>query len=195
MEQILNPLSYFAKHHDELPAFHAAYLALTIIAAAMLNLGFFALLIAVHMALDVYKYRVVHKSEWREVGEGVMRESLLDVTLLLLGMVFAVYLYNVTLGAQVTGYGAAKLSLLKGALLFIPKLTILHHFLKVVSHVHHYIENMHVHINKPWRTVEITCITICLLSLFLLAFAPSLLQIDRDIILTIFANILNPFKI
>ena len=194
MEQILKPLTYFAKHHDELPAFHAAYLALTIIAAAMLNLGFFAVLVLIHMALDVYKYKVVHHGTWAEVAEGVVRESLLDITLLLLGMVFAVYLYNVTLGGGTTEL-SIKMNILRAMLLFIPKLTILHHFLKVVSHVHHYIQNMHVHIHKPWRPVEITCMVICLIALFLLAFAPSLLQLDRDIIIHIVANILNPLKI
>ena len=121
MEQILTPLSYFAQHHDEFPAFHAGYLALTIIAAAMLNLGFFAVLVLIHMALDVYKYKVVHKSSWLEVAEGVFRESLLDITLLLLGLVFAVYLYNVTLGAEVLGYTSAKMNMLRAVLLFIPK--------------------------------------------------------------------------
>jgi hypothetical protein len=129
------------------------------------------------------------------VAEGVVRESLLDITLLLLGLVFAVYLYNVTLGGTVTGIISVKMNILRAVLLFIPKLTILHHFLKVVSHVHHYMQNMHVHINKPWRAVEVTCMTICLIAMFLLAFAPSLLQIDRDIVVHIFTDILNPFKI
>ena len=47
--------------HDEYPAFHAGYLVLTFLIAALFNLGMFALLISAHMMLDYIKYTELHQ--------------------------------------------------------------------------------------------------------------------------------------
>ena len=78
MQRVATRLRTFAWVHDELPAFHAAYLVLTFLTAALFNFGVFALLIAAHMMLDFVKYREVHgftllntfrRSEERRVGK------------------------------------------------------------------------------------------------------------------------------
>ena len=60
MSTAIRHLRIFAHEHDDIPAFHAAYLVGTFLAAAIFNLGFFLLLIIGHMCLDVVKYRDFH---------------------------------------------------------------------------------------------------------------------------------------
>ena len=55
MPHTLASARLFAHRHDELPAFHAAYLVITVLCAALLSLGAFAALIVAHIALDYVK--------------------------------------------------------------------------------------------------------------------------------------------
>ena len=94
MSKPLSSVRHFAHVHDDLPAFHAGYLVLTILVASLLNLGVFGLLIIAHMALDYVKYREHHGFSWRRTMEGMVRESLVDIALLGVGVVFAVYFHH-----------------------------------------------------------------------------------------------------
>ena len=104
-------LRHFAHEHDDLPAFHAVYLLLAILSAGFFNLGAFGLLIVAHMVLDVVKYRDRHGYSWHQTYDGVVRESLVDITLLLVGTVFAVYLHHSVGVASLSGLMRAELSI------------------------------------------------------------------------------------
>lgn len=92
----------------KLPAFHAAYLMLAVIMAAMLPLGFFAFLVAARIAVEYHKYRRVQ----------VLRSNLSNITLLMCGLTASVTL--------------STFPLVKGLAMFLPKLIILHHIVRKV---------------------------------------------------------------
>ena len=196
MSRILWNLRHFAHTHDDLPAFHAAYLVLTFLIAAMFNMGAFGLLIIAHISLDIVKYREVHRYSWRMVMEGVLRESLFDLVLFFLGFTFAVYLHHSLSGiATLSGYARAEVTLVRAFATFIPKLDILHHFLTIISHVRHYLYAVHSHIGCPWSAMEYLCFFSIVLSVILLFSAPALLHLNIETIERIVLEELIPWHI
>lgn len=169
MTKLLSGARSFAHRHDDLPAFHAAYLVLTLLSAALFSLGVFALLIVAHMSLDFVKYREVHKFTLKGTVEGIVRESLVDVVLLFVGLTFAVYFHHTMLIAGVSGLIRAEMTILSAFGMLIPKFTILHHIVEVTVHVGHYIRHPHPRIGKGWswgeKALFITCIGSVLLLL------------------------------
>lgn len=166
----------FAYQHDDLPAFHAAYLVLTFLAAALFNLGFFAVLILLHMALDVFKYHDVHKLSWARTIEGVVRESLIDVSLLLMGLVVTVYLHpSLALYTGIKGMMLAEITLIRAVGVLAPKLKILYDFLNIVAQVDYYLHRKHPQMNKPASIVEYVSLFSMFISLGLLFIAPAAL--------------------
>ena len=175
----LRSLRSFADQHDDLPAFHAAYLVLTLLAAALFNLGFFAALIVLHMALDVFKYRDVHQMSWKKTVEGMFRESIVDISLLVMGLAVAVYLHpSLPLFIGVRGIMLAEITLLRAVGVISPKLKILYDFLRIVAHIELYVQHLHPRLGKPLSTVEYVAVLGVLVSLGLLIIAPIILLIE-----------------
>ncbi len=171
----------FAYQHDDLPAFHAAYLVLTFLAAALFNLGFFALLVVLHMALDVYKYRDVHRLSWAKTVEGVIRESLIDTSLLLMGLAVTVYLHpSLALYTGIKGMMLAEITLIRAVGVLAPKLKILYDFLHIVAQLDHYLHRKHPQLNKPASVVEYVALFGMFISLGLLFIAPAALGMHAD---------------
>lgn len=171
----------FAEQHDELPAFHATYLVLTFLAAAMLNLGFFAILIVLHAGLDVLKYRQAHKCTIFQTAEGVLRENVLDVTLLLFGFVVSVYLHPTLTGlAGIKGLMLAEMTIIRSIGIITPKLSILYDFIHVASHIEEYIKRVHPHIGRPLTLLEVVCLFSMCVSLAMLLAAPTLLSLTSE---------------
>lgn len=184
----------FAYRHDDLPAFHAAYLVLTFLAAALFNLGFFAVLIALHMALDVSKYRDVHGCSWKKTIEGVVRESIVDVSLLLMGLTVAIYLHpTLPLFIGVQGLMLAEITLLRAVGVITPKLKILYDFLKIVVHFDLYLRHVHVRIGKGASVIEYVAVLSMLVCTGLLFIAPFVLLIDPAQFLSILVDELVPW--
>lgn len=191
----LHPLHWFARSHDELPAFHAAYLALTFLAAALFNLGFFALLIIAHMALDVVKYREVHNKSWRNVAEGVVRESLLEFTVFAIALVFAVYLHHSLWLAGLTGVIRAQATLVRFLGTTLPKLTILAGFRNVITHLHTYLANTHSRLGLPWSGMERTFLFVLGFSVLALFAAVPITGADAAVWERIFVEELIPWNL
>ncbi len=184
----------FAHEHDDLPAFHAAYLVLTFLAAALFNLGFFAVLIVLHMALDVYKYRDVHRLSWKKTIEGMLRESLLDLSLLCMGMTVAVYLHPaLPLYAGVQGLVLAEITLVRAVGVVTPKLKILYDFLKILAHIDHYLGKKHVRLGKNVSTIELVSLFSLCVSVGMLIAAPALLSVDAAQYLSIMLDEMIPW--
>lgn len=195
MNTVLRSLRQFAHEHDDIVAFHAAFIILAFLCAGLFNLGAFALLIVAHMALDTVKYRERHSCSWRLTLEGVVRESLVDITLLLVGLVFAVYLHHSVGVASLAGLMRAELTIIRTVAMFVPKVKILHHFLKIMAHLHHYLENVHPRFRKRWTGLDHLCFYFCGISILLIVFAGSLMNVDGTIIKSILLQELLPWNI
>jgi hypothetical protein len=190
----IRSLRSFAHQHDDLPAFHAAYLVLTLLAAALFNLGFFALLIALHMLLDVFKYRDVHHYSWKRTVEGMVRESIVDISLLLMGLAVAVYLHpSLPLFVGVQGVMLAEITVLRAVGVISPKLKILYDFLKVVAHIDLYLHHVHPRLGKGASMIEYVALLSLFVSLGLLVIAPLILLVDPAKYLSILFEELIPW--
>jgi hypothetical protein len=190
----LRSLRSFAHQHDDLPAFHAAYLVLTLLAASLFNLGFFAALIVLHMALDVFKYRDVHRYSWNRTLEGMLRESLVDISLLGMGLCVAVYLHpSLPLFSGVQGLMLAEITILRAVGVITPKLKILYDFLKIIAHVDLYLQHVHPHLGKSASAIEYVALLSLFVSLGLLLIAPLILLIDPAQYMSILLGELVPW--
>ncbi len=195
MTQKIVQLRTFAHAHDDLPAFHAAYLIFTFLAAALLNLGFFGLLIIGHMSLDVVKYRDFHGYSWKTTIEGVVRESLVDITLLLVGVVFVVYLHHSAGIASLSGLMRAEITVLSGLGIMVPKLKILHHVLKIMSHLYHYLETVHPKIHHGWSSLDLLCFHFIVVAILLILMAAPLMDVPFTEVQAILSHELVPWHI
>ncbi|MDD5623734.1 MAG: hypothetical protein PHI23_03420 [Candidatus Peribacteraceae bacterium] len=174
----LNGLRHFCHEHDDLPAFHAGYLVLTVIVAALLNMGAFAVLILAHMSLDFVKYRDFHGYTWRETLSGIFHENIVDIALLSIGVVFGVYLGHGVGIAGVSGLLRAEGTILEGLGTLIPKVEILHRFLMDVCHLSSYLRSPHPGIGKGWSAAEKFCIFLTVACVILLVFAGPFLAVN-----------------
>ena len=181
--------------HDDLPAFHAAYLVLTMLAAAMFNMGVFGLLIIAHMSLDLVKYREFHGMSWRATFEGILRESLIDITLLFVGLVFGIYLHHSVGIAGLSGLMRAEVTIIRALGTMIPKMKILHNFLKVMSHLHHYMRHVHPHFRDSYSGVERACFFFLGITITLLLLAVPILDLTMLEYQNILADQLIPWNI
>ena len=192
----MNTLKSFALRHDQLPAFHAGYLVLTILIASMFHLGAFALLIIGHMTLDCIKYRETHHYSWRKTGMAMLRESLVDITLLLLGLLFAVYLHHsLPVIAGLSGLYRSEVTVMRALGMFIPKVRILCEFLCILSNIHQYMNTVPTYLGKKWTPVEYTCVLSLALMVVLMLLAPAVLSVDASLILGILGAEMVPWKI
>ncbi|MFA7681918.1 MAG: hypothetical protein WCX61_02710 [Candidatus Peribacteraceae bacterium] len=185
----------FAHRHDDIPAFHAGYLVLTLLAAAMFSLGAFGLLIIAHMTLDLVKYREYHGYGWKLTLEGMVRESLMDVTLLMIGLVFSVYLHHSVAFPGLSGAMRAELTIIRMFGTLIPKMKILHNFLKVMAHLRHYLDHAHPHLRQHWSVIDRVCFWTISFSAFLLAFSAPILHVNYTLINSILMQELIPWMI
>ncbi len=192
----LTSLSSLARSHDDLPAFNAAYWVLTFLAAMLFNAGAFALLIAGHIALDVYKYRDVHNKKWGKVAEGVIRENLLDASILSLGIAFSVYCHaSLPIVAGLRGLLRTELVVLNAIVQIAVKTHVLHGALTILANVQQYLERLHPRMGKGVSVVEIVAFTGCIASVALTIASPWILGLDATQIAHLAEDILVPWNI
>jgi hypothetical protein len=175
-------LKAFAVRHDYSPAFHATYLALTILISAMLNLGAFVLLIAGHMALDTVKYRETHGMRWKLVARGVIRESLIDVVLLVIGFASVVYLHHGVGLAAASGLLRSQATLIQGVILVTAKSRILFDVLCVLNSLPQHMQTVLVHPKKPWSAFECFLFGVLGACLVLLLVLPLLIGLPMEVL-------------
>ena len=147
----------------------------------MLNLGFFAVLVALHFLLDLIKYREVHQFNWSRTLEGAVREGIVDFTMLAFGLVVAVYLHPSLAGfVGIKGLMLAELTIVRGAGIIASKLKILYNTLKIFYHIEVYLDRIHPYLGKKFSPVEIVCIGSLVIMLALLITAPTLLGLSGE---------------
>ena len=185
-------LKSFAIAHDSLPAFHAGYLAVTVLIAALLNVGAFALLIAAHAALDFVKYREVHGRPWHQTLLSTLRESLLDLFLLFGALVLAVYLHHGSSLIALSGLARAEASFFRGIILLAPRVEILWNGVWIFSNF-----KQHLFVSPeasgPWKRSERLSVVGVAISLLLIVL--SFQFFDTEGVIKILDNQLVPWRI
>ncbi len=140
----LDRVRLFAHEHDDIPAFHAAYLVGTFLAAAIFNLGFFLILIVAHMCLDFVKYRDFHRYSLAETIWAMFVENLMDVMLFFIALTFSIYTSHSFALAALSGFARTELTIVRALGVLVPKIEILQHALTVLLNIHAYMHTPHV---------------------------------------------------
>jgi len=195
MHTLTSHLRWFAHQHDELPAFHAGYLVLTLVVASLFNLGVFLLLIAAHMTLDFVKYRERHGYGWSLTVEGIVRESLVDFLLFSIALVFSVYLHPSVVLIGVSSLLRSEITVIKAVGTVIPKTEMLHRFLMIAAQVRSYLDHAHPHLRQHWSPVDHMCFVGITLGMILVIFAPWILHVGWPHIADILAEELIPWRV
>lgn len=160
----------FAHEHDEIPAFHAAFLVVTILSAAVFNLGFFGLGILAHMALDYVKYRDVHHLPFRITIKAMFLESIGDIALFLIALTFAVYLNHTYMLSLLSGMLRSELTLLRAFGTLLPKIRMVENFLALALNFRAYMHTPHAGLKRPLSRLErLSLRTIIVCSFLLIA--------------------------
>ncbi|MBI1812375.1 hypothetical protein HY285_04335 [Candidatus Peregrinibacteria bacterium] len=194
MQFQVSPLRLFAHRHDVTPAFHAASFALTILVAALLNLGWFALLIVLHMALDTVKYRDMHRLSWPKTACAVLRESLLDCTLLILAFDVEIYLRGASGIVALSALFRGERTLLEGLFIFLPKVAVLMRFTNVLSTLRSHLGVARLDHASPLSIVERVCLTSAAAGFLFFLLAPLSPEL-RGSFLAVVSNQLLPWRL
>lgn len=182
MPHALASARVFAHRHDELPAFHAAYLVIAVLCAALLSLGAFAALIVAHMALDYVKYRDYHRYTLRKTVEGMIRESLFDVALLAIGITFTVYFHHTMAIASISGLFRSEMTIVRALGTVIPKYLMLNASMEVWVHIRNYLEHQCPRIGKAWTLAERLAIMTVITGVAALLLAAPLMGTDVSVV-------------
>ena len=170
MHTLTTRLRLFAHEHDDVPAFHATYLIATFLVAAVFSLGYFAILIALHMALDYVKYRDYFHFGYLLTLKAMLLESVVDIALLFLSLTFAVYLSHDLALAMVSGLLRSALTIVRAIGTILPKIEIFEHLLSVVLNLHTYMYAPHANIGKRLSFVHrLSFLTIATTALLLVS--------------------------
>jgi hypothetical protein len=189
------PFRPFGISYDDLPAFHAAYFMLVLIFAGIFNLGFFAVLIVAHIILDYYKYYSVLCNRRISATYAVLRENLPDLALFFLALSSLVYLHpSLPLIAALSGPRMTHVVIVRGLAVWLPKLTILHHSMRIAFHTSQYLHMPNARLQKSWTITDYIYLSRILLSFCFLAAAPFMLHIDVAQMQEILMNQLIPWK-
>lgn len=174
MTSVTSSFRQFAYEHDDIPAFHAANLVATFLVAALLNLGYFAVVIGLHMMLDYFKYRDVHGYSIPVTLKAILLESITDIAFFLVALTSVVYLSHTYLLEAVSGLFRSELTLLRAAGTILPKVRIVEDTMLIIFNFHHYLHTPHPDLNRPITRVQhwsfltvFTCVLLLLCSLVL----------------------------
>jgi hypothetical protein len=176
MQTVLHHIRIFAHEHDDIPAFHAAYLVGTFLAAAIFNLGFFLVLIAAHMCLDIIKYRDLHGFGWLLTARAVIYENIVDIALFLLALTFAVYLHHTFAVIAVSGLVRSEFTIIRGLGTILPKMGIVEHTFGILLNFHAYLYSLHPDLKQPIARVHRWSSITVIICLILLGLAVVLYQ-------------------
>lgn len=149
----MHTIKQFAHRHDDIPAFHVSFALLTFISAAMLSLGWFAVLIIIHMVLDVAKYREVHGFTWRETINATLHESLLELMFFSMALLISVYFHSSTGFLNISGMLRAEATLIYITGVVVPKFIIMEQVLKALTHISHYLHRLKPNAKRANLTV------------------------------------------
>lgn len=192
MTAIVSSIRGFAHEHDDIPAFHAAFLVGTILCAAVFNLGFYAILIVAHVALDIVKYRDVHHMSFRQTVKAAALESIGDIALFLLALNFAVYLNHTFMLNALSGMMRSELTVLRAFGTMVPKIRILENMCAIALNFHGYMHTPHPALDRKLSRLEKWSIRTIVVSIVLLVIAVFMFQANQWDLAQVLAHELIP---
>lgn len=140
---IIRPVIVFAHRHDTLPWFRLWFTVATVTASIVFNLGIFALLVCAHMGLDVIKYRTLFRLRWHFVLVETVRESLVDIFFIALGILLALAFHHAFAIGGLGRLPELEVLLLNMLLRVGPRLKIAEHLLEIITYWrHHFAEQV-----------------------------------------------------
>lgn len=188
----LHRVRSFAHGHDDVPAFHATFLVATFLAAAILNLGFFLILIVLHMILDFVKYRDVFHYGYKMTFKAMILESISDIALFLMGLTVAVYFSHTFMLAAAGGLVRSELTVLKALGTLIPKIVIFEHMVTIAVSVRSYLDTEVLGLHGAFTRLQIWSIRSSCFCLILLALAVVLYAQNEADLLSVLQHELIP---
>jgi hypothetical protein len=190
----MSPVIAFAVRHDHDPAFQAAFIVLTFIAAALLNVGAFLALVAIHVVLDIVKYHTVHGRGWTWTMKATLRESLVDIVLLTMALFVSVYFHESAGLIAVSSMVRYDGVLLVGIATVLARMEVFCHVLRVFAHVRKHIQNVHKGIAGAWSRTERFALIGTAACLLMIVAAP-MLSHDPDAVFRILTRELLPWYV
>jgi len=163
--QLHSRIVYVAHEHDTWPMFRIWFSVSTVAASIILNLGVFVLLVALHMALDSIKYRTKHKLAWHWVGVETLRESLMDIFFIALGLLFAIAFHHAVAIGGLGKLAEMEILLLNLVLRVGPRIKLAEHFLEIILYWKHHFEKQitpHAPLSKSEKGL---CIAIAIIAI------------------------------
>ena len=163
------------------------YFVLAIGLSFFLNLGFFFLLVLVHLVLDIAKHRMIGASWKRALGRGA-REGLVDLAFLFVGLVLGLYVF-VGLAAGLPQAGraiaAARVSKLARFGRIAARTASAQRFVETFMQLFLYLDehNELVQIDGEFTKVEKAFVIILVICLILLAVSPWLIGVTPEVFL------------
>ena len=191
MQTLAHRLRLFAHEHDDIPAFHAAYLVTTFLVAAIFSLGYFAILIALHMMLDYVKYRDYFHFSFFLTIKAMMLESIVDIALFLLSLTFSVYLSTGLALSLVSGIFRSGVTLLGGIATLLPKIHIVEDVFAIGVNFHTYLYTPHADIRRPLSRTSRMALGVILISGALLLASFAIFRGHESDLLRIFSSRLS----
>ncbi len=165
--------------HNDVPAIRASLLLLTVFGAAMFNLGVFALLLVAQVVLEYLRYRDARKTVGFSLLQA-LRNRLVAITLLLSALVLSLFLHpTMPLVVATVGLARAELTVLRGVLLFVVKLHILHGFIATLLHPQRVSRST---VQRAFTRLEHLCLVLLPLAALLLTGAAWLLSVESPMI-------------
>jgi hypothetical protein len=152
---------YLSHQHDDWPLFRIWFSVATVTASIVLNLGIFTLLVAGHMALDVIKYRHKHHLAWHWVIIETLREGLIDVFFIVLGLFLGVVFHHSVAIGGLGNLARLEILFLNLFLRVGPRIKIAEHILEVVLYWKHHFEEqftLHAPLRKSERILLLSTI-------------------------------------
>jgi hypothetical protein len=194
MSRTVRSLRTFALTHDGLPAFHAGYIVLTILVAALFTLGTFSLVIGAHMALDAVKYGEFLGLGKRSTARAVLREALPDIALLSVGLTFAVYFHqSFAIIAAASGLFRSVLTLTGAAGTTMPKFEIAHRFLRAIRNIPAYLRERPIIVGSQLKPMEAFSLFVVGLNIVLVIAAPYILTTSGQTIIEVIVREMQPW--
>ena len=192
MHSILQHSRSFARRHDDIPAFHAASIALTLLAAALFNVGAFAVLIVAHAALDIIKYRDVHGMPWLRTLSAIFREGLLDLFFLSVALCFALTLHHGQSVFALSGAIRMEEVLLRVFGMGLARLEVLMHSMWIFSNIRQHLVDVR-DATGAWRWTELLVCCGFIGSVSIIAASP--LVMGSNAVITVLTDQLVPWRI
>jgi|GEM_PF-1761741 hypothetical protein len=131
---------HVAHNHDDWAWFRIWFAIATVTASIVLNLGVFALLVVSHMVLDVIKYRSKHNLSWYWTFAETMREGLVDIFFISLGLLLGVAFHHAVAIGGLGRVARLEVLLLNMFLRVAPRFKIAEHLLEIFLYWKHHFE-------------------------------------------------------